>query len=386
MSHDPPDRALTTEPPASATAGEPTGTPALGAPTTLAWMLALTAALGGLQALVVVGADVVLERVEGLGVGRGLALLGVMGCVGIVHALGLISSLRHLFARERERAARRMALAMAVFGLGGVALIASLSVDQPALAWRMLHPAQANLFSPLTWQALGLVGCFGGAALTWFVGVRARLLVPLLVSLHVAVSLGFAAPAVHGWRAAGAPPSLLVGALLSGLALLLVLVVPMRRRRGFEDVIPARGLERQLQLVRVVGLALLLTQALEVFLASSRALEPETPTLRGTLADPLGAFSGALLLAAALAPQLLWWRRLRERAASVVLVAALVWLAATLRAFVFAMACLQRDGLPSTWGAASVSPSELALLAVLLGLFVTGVPAVVRWLPGDARR
>ena len=67
-------------------------------------------------------------------------------------------------------------------------------------------------------------------------GVLAAIMAPLVVSVHSIVGLDFAGAATLGWHSTQFPPFFVFGALLSGFAVVLALVVPMRRLLGLEGL------------------------------------------------------------------------------------------------------------------------------------------------------
>src|SRR5205085_5820475 len=68
----------------------------------------------------------------------------------------------------------------------------------------------------------------------------AGLATPLVVSVHSIVSLDFATSQLPGWHSTIFPPYFVTGAIYSGFAMVLVLVIPVRRIFGLEDVITTR--------------------------------------------------------------------------------------------------------------------------------------------------
>ena len=60
-------------------------------------------------------------------------------------------------------------------------------------------------------------------------GVMAAIMAPVVVSIHSIVGLDFAGAATPGWHSTEFPPFFVFGALLSGFAIVLLLVIPLRR-------------------------------------------------------------------------------------------------------------------------------------------------------------
>ena len=74
-------------------------------------------------------------------------------------------------------------------------------------------------------------------------GVLAAIMAPLVISVHSIVGLDFAGAATVGWHSTQFPPFFVFGALLSGFATVLLLVIPMRRLLWLEDFITGRHLD-----------------------------------------------------------------------------------------------------------------------------------------------
>ena len=82
---------------------------------------------------------------------------------------------------------------------------------------------------------------------------------PLVCSVHSIVGLDFAGAATVGWHSTEFPPFFIFGAFLSGFAMVLILIIPLRRLLRLERYITGRHID-------VLG-RLLLTSSLFVFYA-----------------------------------------------------------------------------------------------------------------------
>ena len=74
-------------------------------------------------------------------------------------------------------------------------------------------------------------------------GVLAALMAPLVVSVHSVVGLDFAGAAATGWHSTEFPPFFVFGAVLSGFAIVLFLVMPLRRLLALEPYITTRHID-----------------------------------------------------------------------------------------------------------------------------------------------
>ena len=65
----------------------------------------------------------------------------------------------------------------------------------------------------------------------------AGLATPLVVSVHTVVSFDFAVAMLPGWHTTIFPPYFVAGAIYSGFAMVLTLMIPVRKFYGLEDII-----------------------------------------------------------------------------------------------------------------------------------------------------
>src|SRR4029434_2605821 len=80
---------------------------------------------------------------------------------------------------------------------------------------------------------------------------------PLVVSVHTVVSLDFAVSVIPGWHATIFPPYFVAGAIYSGFAMVLTLVIPIRALYGFEDFITMRHIQNMAKVMLATGLIVL---------------------------------------------------------------------------------------------------------------------------------
>src|ERR1700692_4854385 len=87
----------------------------------------------------------------------------------------------------------------------------------------------------------------------------AGLATPLVVSVHTVVSFDFATTLLPGWHTTILPPYFVAGAIFSGMAMVLTLMIVARKVMGFERYITARHIDVMCKIMvvngSVVGLA-----------------------------------------------------------------------------------------------------------------------------------
>jgi Ni/Fe-hydrogenase subunit HybB-like protein len=96
-------------------------------------------------------------------------------------------------------------------------------------------------------------------------GVMAAIMAPRVISVHSIVGLDFAGAATVGWHSTEFPPFFVFGALLSGFAMVLLLVVPLRRLLSLESFITGRHLDVLCKMLLVSSLCLAYAYMMDAF-------------------------------------------------------------------------------------------------------------------------
>ncbi|MCM2305597.1 MAG: polysulfide reductase NrfD, partial [Elusimicrobia bacterium] len=265
------------------------------APTT-AWYLSFAAALCALS----FGAVMVIHQVwTGIGawglnktVGWSWDITNFVFWVGIGHAGTLISAILFLFRQKWRTSINRSAEAMTIFAVMCAGIFPLIHMGRPWLAyWVMpypnpMGPLWVNFRSPLLWDVFAISTYFIISATFWFVGlipdlatVRDRLpagwrktafsvaslgwngshrtwnhyemvylllaglATPLVFSVHTIVSFDFATSVIPGWHATIFPPYFVCGAIVSGFAMVLTLMIIARKVMNFEGYITLRHID-----------------------------------------------------------------------------------------------------------------------------------------------
>ena len=143
-------------------------------------------------------------------------------------------------------------------------------------------------------------------------GVLAAIMAPLVVSVHSIVGLDFAGAATVGWHSTEFPPFFVFGALLSGFAMVLLLIVPLRRLLRLEDFITGRHLDVLCRLMLASSLCLgyaYMMDAFTIFYGCRRGREDHVhrQDRRILWRRSIGQPSCSTFCL----PQLMWFRRLR---------------------------------------------------------------------------
>ena len=97
--------------------------------------------------------------------------------------------------------------------------------------------------------------------------ILAGLATPLVLSVHTIVSFDFAVSQLPGWHTTIFPPYFVAGAIFSGFAMVLTLIIPARKVFGFENVITQRHLDNMAKVLLATGLMVSYGYACEHFIA-----------------------------------------------------------------------------------------------------------------------
>jgi molybdopterin-containing oxidoreductase family membrane subunit len=209
----------------------------------------------------------------------------------------------------------------------------------------------------------------------------AGLATPLVVSVHTVVSFDFAVAQLPGWHATIFPPYFVAGAIFAGFAMVITLAVPLRSVFGLKDFITTRHLQNMGKILLATGLIVAYGYLVEIFMAWYSGNWYEQFMILNRIQGPYQKQWFALLLCNVLAPQLLWFRRVRSSPALLFLVAMFVNVGMWLERFVIVVTSLHRDFLPSSWGMYSGTVWDWATFVGTIGLFLALLFLFIRFLP-----
>src|SRR5678815_5556298 len=97
--------------------------------------------------------------------------------------------------------------------------------------------------------------------------ILAGLATPLVLSVHSIVSMDFAVSQLPGWHTTIFPPYFVAGAIFSGFAMVVTLMVPLRRMCKLEDIITMRHIDLMCKVTLATGSIVGYAYGMEVFIA-----------------------------------------------------------------------------------------------------------------------
>jgi len=360
----------------------------------------------------------------------GFAILSYVWWIAIASGGTIISALFFLMGAEWRDSINRVAESMMLFGAAAAGVYPILHLGRPWLFyWLFFYPNTMTLWaqfrSPLLWDFWALFTYVFASILYWFLGllpdlasardralpgtrqriygllacgfrgtstewrhlraayaVMAAIMAPVVVSIHSIVGLDFAGAAAPGWHSTQFPPFFVSGALLSGFAIVLLLIIPLRRLLGLEDMITGRHLEVLCKLLLTSSLFVGYAYLMDAFTTYYGGDRAERVMFEARLFGPSYRFVywGALLFNVIL-PQLFWMPRLRVRPAVIVPICLGVVYGMWLERYEIVVTSLHRPNLPSAWGLYHGTFWDWATLLGTVGMFLSGILLSVRFVP-----
>lgn len=349
--------------------------------------------------------------------------------VGIGHAGTLISAILFLFRQRWRTSINRSAEAMTVFAIICALIFPGIHSGRPWLGyWLFPFPNQMQLWpqfrSPLMWDVFAVSIYLTVSLIFWYVGLipdfatlrdrtkerrrrviygilalgwhgsqsqwrhyeRAYLLLaglatPLVLSVHSVVSFDFAVSQLPGWHSTIFPPYFVAGAIFSGLAMVVTLMVICRVAFQLENLITLLHFERMARLILLTGSMVAYAYAVEFFTAWYSGNLFEQFVFRNRALGPYAWAFWTMVPCNVFAPQVFWFRRARTSIPVLFVVSILANVGMWLERFVIVVTSLHRDFLPSSWGHFSPTFWDVVTLAGSFGLFFTLFCLFVRYLP-----
>ncbi len=366
--------------------------------------------------------------------------------IGIGHAGTLISAVFYLTRAPWRTAIYRSAEAMTVFAVMTAGLFPLLHTGRVWLAyWLIPYPNErmlwVNFKSPLLWDVfavttymsvsimffmLGLIPdmailrdeairqgrklralIYAPLALAWrgtnhqwvhyMRGylIFAALATPLVFSVHSIVSWDFAMSSVPGWHTTIFAPYFVAGAIFSGLAMVMTVLIPMRTVFGLEEYITTHVIQSVCRVILFTSIIVGYAYGTEFFIGwysgspYERAIfyfrpfgEMASWTLTGDqqLSFPLIAF-WLMVFCNVIAPIPLWRWKIRNNPTAVWIICGLINVGMWFERFNIVGSSLQREYNPASWGEYWPTIVETGITIGSFGFFFTLFTIFAKALP-----
>jgi molybdopterin-containing oxidoreductase family membrane subunit len=195
------------------------------------------------------------------------------------------------------------------------------------------------------------------------------------------VSWDFATAVIPGWHATIFPPYFVAGAIFSGMAMVLTLMIVARKTMRLEDYITFRHVDVMAKLVLATGGMVAVAYLTEFFTAFYSGNPYEEFVFLNRMRGPFAGAFWTMFTCNVLVPQLFWFRRVRTNLGAVFAISILVNVGMWFERFVIIVTSIHRDYLPSSWGSYAPTLVEIITLAGSFGLFFTLFLLFIRFVP-----
>jgi molybdopterin-containing oxidoreductase family membrane subunit len=204
---------------------------------------------------------------------------------------------------------------------------------------------------------------------------------PLVLSVHTIVSFDFAVSIVPGWHTTIFPPYFVAGAVFSGFAMVVLVLVFVRKLFSLEHIITLNHMERMNKILMATGMMVGYGYMMEFFIAWYSGNPFEQFTFINRAFGPYAFAYWIMISCNVLLPQLFWIKKMRRSIPVMLAIAILVNVGMWMERFVIIVTSLHRDFLPSSWGMFVPTLTDLGILTGSFGLFFTLVILFTKTLP-----
>ncbi len=211
----------------------------------------------------------------------------------------------------------------------------------------------------------------------------AALAAPLVLSVHTVVSFDFAVSQLPGWHTTIFPPYFVAGAIFSGFAMVVTLLVPVRSIYKLENLITLRHLENMNKIILATGSLVGLAYATEFFIAWYSKNNAEGFTFMNRAFGPYWWAYWTMVSCNVISPQLFWFKKFRTSPFLMVVVSIFVNIGMWFERFVITVTSLSRDFLPSSWGYFRPTMYDGLMFFGSFGVFMTLFPSLLPILASD---
>ncbi|HLH76416.1 MAG TPA: NrfD/PsrC family molybdoenzyme membrane anchor subunit [Candidatus Binataceae bacterium] len=345
--------------------------------------------------------------------------------VGIAHSGTLISAILYLFRSRWRTAVYRCAETMTAFAVMTAGLFPMIHLGRVwFLYWLLPYPnqraLQPNFRSPLVWDAFAVSTYLTVSIVFLFMGLipdvanareaskgwrrvlysvvslgwqgtdeqwrhysmlyllLAGLATPLVLSVHSVVSWDFAMAQLPGWHSTIFAPYFVAGAIFSGCALVLTLLIPMRRWLHLEEVVTLWHMDNLAKIVLFTSIIVSYSYACESFMVWYTHDPFEMMTFHVRYMN-YGFW--IMIFCNCLAPLPLFSDRIRRNMPAVWVISIFVNIGMWFERFVIIAGSLSSNFVPSQWGPYQISITEFSITVGSFAWFLMLFSLFAKFLP-----
>lgn len=338
----------------------------------------------------------------------GIFIVSFVFWVGLSHSGTMVSAILRLSRANWRRPILRAAEAMTVFSITVAGLFPLIHLGRNWVFYYLLpYPNQRGLWpnfrSPLLWDAMAITTYIIGSTLFLYLGMlpdlaiardrsvgwrrklyavlamgwrgssrewsvyrkastlMAALIIPVAVSVHSIVAFDFAVTVVPGWHSTIFPPYFVIGAIDSGVAAVITLMIIVRKAFRLEEYLTPGHFDNMGKLLLVISLLWSYAYFVDVNIIwyAHEPIEWEVfgfTANRYTLLMALMVFANTLLPIATLC-----FARLRRSIGVMLAVSLLINVAMFIERFLIIIPPLSRKNMPFVWGSYFPSWVEISI-------------------------
>jgi molybdopterin-containing oxidoreductase family membrane subunit len=341
--------------------------------------------------------------------------------VGIGHAGTLISAVLLLFRQKWRMGINRAAEAMTIFAVICALMFPVMHMGRPWLGfyWSMPFPNTfgsmwVNFNSPLLWDVFAISTYFMVSLVFWYIGlipdfatirdratgpiakvaykalsfgwvgsardwmryesvslILAGLATPLVLSVHTIVSFDFATSLIPGWHTTIFPPYFVAGAVFSGFAMVLTLMIVTRVVFKLKDYITINHIESMNKVILTTGSIVGIAYITEFVIAWYSGVDAEQYVFVNRMTGPYAWAYWSMMSCNVLSPQFFWFKKIRTNIYATFALSIVVNIGMWFERFVIIVTSLHRDYLPSSWSYFTPSIVDVGTYIFTFGLFFT---------------
>lgn len=361
----------------------------------------------------------------------GWAIINFVWWIGIGHA-GTAFSIFLLILRQKWRTSiNRAAEAMTVFAVGCAAIFPALHMGRVWLAFFIIPypntrgPLWVNFNSPLFWDFIAISAYLLISFSFWYMGmlpdfasirdktknkirkalygffsmgwtgssrqwirfeslsfILGGIAAVLVVSVHSIVSTDFAVSVEPGWHTTIFPPYFVVGAIFSGFAMVVTLMVIIRKLYKLDNYITDNHMEAIARILIFISLIMGTGYITEIFVTWYSGNEYEIFTIfKNRIAGQYYLQFWAMFTCNALIPQLFWFKKIRRSMLGLFIVSIFINIGMWFERFNIVITSLGNDYLPASWSSYAPTLVEVGVYVGTLGIFTVGVLMFFRYIP-----
>jgi Ni/Fe-hydrogenase subunit HybB-like protein len=364
-------------------------------------------------------------------VGWGWEIINFVWWIGIGHA-GTAFSIFLLILRQRWRTSiNRAAEAMTVLAVMSAAIFPALHMGRVWLAFYIFPypntrgPLWVNFNSPLFWDFAAITAYLLISASFWYLGtlpdfatirdkttskikkavygffslgwtgssrqwirfeslsfILGGIAAVLVVSVHSIVATDFAVGVEPGWHTTLFPPYFVVGAIFSGFAMVMTLMVIIRKTYKFTNYITDNHMDAIARILIFISLIMGTAYATEIFISWYSGNEYEMFTFfRNRITGDFTTQFWGMIICNALIPQLFWFRKIRRNWVGLLIISLFINLGMWFERYNIVITSLSKDFLPSNWVSYKPTIIDIGVYVGTIGLFVCGILLFIRFIP-----